>query len=698
MDPTPSDDDPLIDLLLEYEERVAKGEVVSAADLCPDRPGLVPALTERMARLQRVAPLVGPESLDPATGVFQPPPEPLGGRYRCDEEKGAGGFGVVYRAFDLQIQRPVAVKLPRPGLFRGNPGGEDAFLAEARRAGRLRHPGIVRVFDVGRHQGTTFIVSEFIDGDDLGRRMEGKPLPAREAARIVERAARSLHHAHQAGITHRDMKPSNILIGRDGQVLLTDFGIAASADTAGRLNGGTGTFSYMAPERLDGDPGLDPRADVYSLGVVLYELLTGRLPLAGATPAERKRESSVEPIRPQTFNPDIPPEVERLCLDCLATDPARRPQSAEDLADQLARSLADPEGWSDTGQVGWVLRTAGASGPRPDFSLTAHGETEKTRNGQQVAQEEAVKARTGEKQARNHLVAVEYGRMGWSRSRRPARLFLIAVSLMGLGLILVRIVAPPDHRDEAYHVGRATALSDRKEYDEAIMELNEAIRLNPKNAPAFILRGRAWYWKNEYDKAIGDFDEAIRLDPDSANAFVWRGRAWYRKKEYDRAIQDYDEAVRLDPNNFDAFFRRGLAWYRKKEYDQAIRDFDQAIHLQPDEGYAAIMCYFAARRTGNERVAERVLKESADSPSAPWPNPAVRFLRGQIDEAQLLMLADDDEKRTEAHSYLGLYQAIKDRKKEAIAHFRWVKDHGSSAVSAHALALEELERLEPDEK
>jgi tetratricopeptide (TPR) repeat protein len=278
---------------------------------------------------------------------------------------------------------------------------------------------------------------------------------------------------------------------------------------------------------------------------------------------------------------------------------------------------------------------------------------------------------------------------------------------------------------------RGTLWRDKKDYDRAIRDYDEAIRLNPKKDMYFYNRGLAWNDKKDYDRAIRDFDEAIRLEPKYVDAFNDRGLAWRHKKDYDRAIRDYDEAIRLEPTYVFPFNNRGNAWRDKKDYDRAIRDYDEAIRLNPKyalahlnlsvtqmltrrpeavagfqrvldlEGwkgklspYAVILGHLAARQMGDESAAKRFLKDSVGKLNESWPYPAVRFLRHEIDEPALLKLADNDDKRTEARCFLGLDCSLKDRKDEALANFRWVKEHGNPRFVEYTIALAELARLE----
>jgi eukaryotic-like serine/threonine-protein kinase len=267
-------------------------------------------------------------------------PRMLADRYRLDVFEGEGGFGRVYKAFDTWLERPVAVKIPR--VDRPVTGGEiDQCRIEARKVARLRHPNIVPVHDVGREGSNCFIVGEWVDGTNLAVHIKAHRPEFRESARIVAEVADALDHAHAAGFVHRDIKPSNILIDSRGQAYLTDFGIAAVEEELLRNVTAAGTLPYMAPEQLDDEHGpVDHRADLYALGVVFYELLTRRRPFRATTTIElREQILRTSPEPPHSIEPNVPQELERICLRCLAKNPADRYSRANEVALSLRASL-----------------------------------------------------------------------------------------------------------------------------------------------------------------------------------------------------------------------------------------------------------------------------------------------------------------------------------------------------------------------
>ncbi len=269
------------------------------------------------------------------------------GPYQLLDRIGVGGMGEVYKAQDTRLCRLIALKVIR-GL--GSCGGEghERFRREAMAVGRLNHPNIVQIHDVGEAEGRPFFALELVAGGSLADRIRGGPLPPGEAARVVRTLAEAMHFAHERGIIHRDLKPSNVLMTAEGVLKIADFGLAKhlAQESALTQSGAVmGTPAYMSPEQAAGDiRAIGPPADVYALGAILYDCLTGRPPFRGGAAAQTLMQVlRHEVVPPSRLNPRVPRDLETICLKCLEKDPQRRYPSARDLADDLDRFLkADP--------------------------------------------------------------------------------------------------------------------------------------------------------------------------------------------------------------------------------------------------------------------------------------------------------------------------------------------------------------------
>jgi serine/threonine protein kinase len=262
------------------------------------------------------------------------------GRYRVERLLGKGGFGCVYLAHDEQLKRPVAVKVPHADLV-ATPEDARPYLTEASTVANLDHPHIVPVYDVGStEQFPCYVVSKYIDGTDLASQLKKQPMPLHEAVELVVTVAEALHHAHKQGLVHRDVKPGNILIDTISKPYLTDFGMAMNETEFGNGPPYAGTPAYMSPEQARGDGHrVDGRSDIFSLGIVLYELLTGRRPFRAESREELLEQViNLEARPPRQIDDTIPQELEQVCLKALHKRPSDRYTTAKDLADDLRRS------------------------------------------------------------------------------------------------------------------------------------------------------------------------------------------------------------------------------------------------------------------------------------------------------------------------------------------------------------------------
>jgi serine/threonine-protein kinase len=275
----------------------------------------------------------------------RPPAPPAIEGYDIGELVGRGGMAVVYKARQRSLNRPVALKMLLVGPY-FDADEASRIRAEAEAIARLQHPNVVHVYEVGECDGRPYLLMEFVDGGTLADRLKQGPVPADQAAAWAEAIARGIHAAHRRGIVHRDLKPANVLMTGDGVPKITDFGIARRLDDpADKTRTGLviGTPAYMAPEQAEGRKGVGPPADVWAVGAVLYEMLTGRRPFDGGSSHDLlRRVSSEKPPRPSRVRPTVPARLEAICLKCLQKDPANRYPTAEALADDLARARGQP--------------------------------------------------------------------------------------------------------------------------------------------------------------------------------------------------------------------------------------------------------------------------------------------------------------------------------------------------------------------
>ncbi len=355
-------DSRISELIARWESLNFQGRPINIEELCGDCPELADELRKHVQNLTRPASVLHETLAEDMTAgstpsaKLSPPPNPGGSRYpnlpgyEIIGELGRGGMGVVYKARQIKLNRPVAIKTILSGAHAGM-RERARFAAEAESVARLQHPNIVQIYDVGEHDGSPYFSMEFVDGPSLHRRLQGQPVDEVTAATIIETVALAIEYAHQRGIVHRDLKPANILMAgaevapiADCTPKLTDFGLARQLEEDVRLTQTgvvLGTPCYMAPEQVENPTAeITPAVDIYGLGALLYELLTGRPPFSAASNFETMRLVVTEdPIRPSLLKPSVPKPLERICLKCLAKHAQDRYASAQALADDLALFL-----------------------------------------------------------------------------------------------------------------------------------------------------------------------------------------------------------------------------------------------------------------------------------------------------------------------------------------------------------------------
>jgi serine/threonine-protein kinase len=382
-------DEALLEELLSVWQREAeRGHNLTAPDLCRGRPELAAELEGRIRAVRQMngLRLQADQTLTQKPFDLQaegPPPAempaPAVPGYEVLGELGRGGMGVVYRARQTKLGRVVALKMVLSGAHAGA-ADLARFRAEAEAIARLQHPNIVQVHEVGEHGGLPYFSLEYCAGGSLEKQLNGAPRPPEEAAGLVEVLARAMQAAHDKGVIHRDLKPSNVLLAEDGTPRITDFGLAKRLGEAGQTTTGAlmGTPPYMAPEQVQAKSGaVGPATDVYALGAILYELLTGRPPFRAATTMDTLAQVlGQEPVSLRRLNEGVPRDLDTICLRCLHKDPRKRYPSTRELADDLRRFLqgepirARPVGSLERAAK-WVKRRPAAAGVLALFGLLA---------------------------------------------------------------------------------------------------------------------------------------------------------------------------------------------------------------------------------------------------------------------------------------------------------------------------------------
>jgi serine/threonine protein kinase/tetratricopeptide (TPR) repeat protein len=539
------------------------------------------------------------------------------GRYLLLDCLGEGGMGRVYKARHRRMRRVVAMKFIRDDLL-AEPSAVQRFYQEIEAAARLSHPNIVMAFEADEVGGTHFLVTEYIEGVDLRKLLATRgPLPATLACEAARQAALGLHHAHSRGVVHRDVKPANLLLSREGVVKILDLGVARLAwpgpdgpptDRLTRTGELMGTPDYLAPEQIADPRRVDARTDIYGLGCTLYHLLAGAAPFAGRTLAAKLiAHRRGEPPDLAARRPDLPPGVSAVVRAMMAVRPEHRYESAAEVASALepfsrpihdvqhAAPVATPETRRIEGELDpsappqrqetfalWPRSSGPAAVPEPEPEPPALPTTPAYRP-------------PTPRQARG---------LGKRRALLAAALVLAALGLSAWGLWPGREAeqgtraapprgtsgrrvagggaARPDPTLAREYLDRARAHVAARDFARALAEAGEAIRLDPELAEAYTLRATTCNLAGRLPQAIADATEAIRLDPRSARAYTERALADNNTGQHDRAIADATEALRLEPRSSFAYTQRAWAYLMAKgDPDRAIADYTEALRLEP---------------------------------------------------------------------------------------------------------------------
>jgi serine/threonine protein kinase/Tfp pilus assembly protein PilF len=547
----------------------------------------------------------------------------LGG-YRIISQVGKGGMATVYKAFQPSLDRYVAVKVMPPFYAQEDDTFVKRFKREAQSIAKLRHPNILLVIDFGEHEGLIYIVMEFVDAGTLTDRL-GKPMPFDDSAKILEQVASALEYAHMQGLVHRDVKPSNILLPKPDWPLLTDFGLAKIVGGSQLTITGTiaGTPAYMSPEQGQGES-VDSRSDIYSLGIVLYEMMTGCVPYQAETPMAVVVKHIIEPMPlPRTKNPDLPEAIERVILKALAKNPDDRYQRTTALAQAFKDAIRAPatiprdrptvlddtkdeaelltvveESIEDQGGVGAkeIAESVPSTEVLPDSVEveTPPGIVQPSRiESAQVVSRPSAGAISPP--AEKPLKGLLKGRP-WLKWFIPAG--AAAAALCVLGLVIAFVIVP----------GIRDGLGTQTEIPATLM------------AEEHFIEGQNFHVAGDLDSAIREYQTAIEQGIEDYNVYFSLAEAYNGAGRLEEALEIIDRVVRLAPE--EAWVHESAGWFYKSiGYNyEAIARFENALELNPDGTHIIEGLAESYTAVGEYAKAEEILGQSAKPEFKEDPN------------------------------------------------------------------------------
>ncbi|BBM84860.1 serine/threonine-protein kinase [Candidatus Uabimicrobium amorphum] len=555
------------------------------------------------------------------------------GPYQVIEEVGQGGMARVYRAYHQKLERFVAIKVMDKQVV--SQEDHQRFVAEAKLTARLQHPNIVAVLDVGTALGLNYIVMDFIQGTSLRDIIQNGPLPIDDACKITKQIALGLHYAHNKGVIHRDIKPSNIIITKDNRPVIMDFGLAKNTKMAQDITKSgviIGTPKYMAPEQIKGDNRSISRAtDVYGLGTVFYEMLTGKPVVLGETPLSVSYSIlNKEVLPPRNYRSEIPQDVQTICLKTLEKNKQKRYRSANALADDIARFL-NGEAVVARQENKFYLLHKKAQRYRLWFFIGMcillgllnvlqfffFNNQDQNNDLQEKYNKVLVKLQN---------LKSEYQRASLSQNSSKNMMTLLQAMDCNIrnqpleSLNIVESIGESVNKKEQALIFcyRAYFLISAKRYREARESLNQAISIDPSLSLAYFLRGKIFVYFKMHNNAIKDFEyfltqkndveivlllcdtyllehryteaqnklqDLIKLSPSNYRAYHGLAKCYLHQEEYNKAITYSVETLKKNRKFPPAFYTMGYAYYFLKQWDKSIQFFTRAEALDPTLRY-----------------------------------------------------------------------------------------------------------------
>jgi tetratricopeptide (TPR) repeat protein/predicted Ser/Thr protein kinase len=548
------------------------------------------------------------------------------GPYRITRQLGVGGMATVWKAYHPALDRYVAIKVLHPS-FKEDPQFTARFQREARIVAKLIHPHIVPIYDFSEHEGMSYLVMRYIEGRTLKARLKEGPLELREVMEILEPAGQALAYAHDQGVLHRDIKPSNFILSPEREVFLTDFGLARMAETTDSTLSRdmlVGTPQYISPEQARGEK-LDARTDIYSLGVVLFEMLTGKVPYDADTPYAVIHDHIFSPLPlPTEFKADIPEAVEKVVLKALAKDRDDRFGSVREMVSALEETLA-----GESMEIAAAEETEQAVEEVPEGVVPAAAEGPELPAGEDVEGEEPAARPRGRSRRWIAVIAVVGALLGLCLCSTVAVLALRNRD-KDRSLIEAQGTVEPAPEDPAAHVYLARRYVQQGNVEQAIAEYEAAIRLDPGFVEAYVDLGGVLLRENDLEGALERFEEALAIDPDHVKAHLGIGDVYLQMRDYDAAAHHYEIVIGSDPDVGGPHAKLGICQVLLGELEPGRSECELALRLEPGvpEGHFCLGLYFV--QVGDEAQARREFEIVVDTA----PGPLAEQARRQLDRLE----------------------------------------------------------------
>lgn len=544
--------------------------------------------------------------------------QPLGGntrqfgRYQIREQIGQGGMGKVYRAYEPSLKREVALKTALKG---GDNMLAKRFVKEVETMAKLSHPNIVKIFDVGNVNNIPYYAMEFVAGQSLSQLLKQERMDVQRAAEILRKVALAVHHANSKGILHRDIKPSNIMLDSLDEPKIMDFGLALDVNNSVRLSQTgvvVGTPAYMSPEQVQGKKRqMDERSDVYSLGAVFYEMLTGQPPFqGGSTQKIFERILTQEPTLPSRVQPGLPKSIEKICLKAMAKEKEWRYRNAEELAADLDRFLSLQEVLATSpglhrkmarwckrnpvvaGAICLVLgigftfallpestseytpqQTENSSEPHWQNKPISHHDTDRNSPDAEKAEKSELPDQPLDKEEPHVEAAAPQGQ-----------------PLQGADAEKLKIAQKWLHTGVAYYRERKTA--------HAIQELQKACDLVPGLAMAHFYLGLSHIQQGTWAEAIDSLNKAKELEPGKSTTFFYLGMAYEKSQRFQESIKAYRKSIELSPRLGTVYCHLGGIYLQQGQYVEAAQVLAEGVkyHNCPVGNYKAGLAYHMQKR------------------------------------------------------------------------------------------------------